>query len=354
MEGLLKEQEKLKPPQAGDLVEGKVVEIGSNSIYLDLGSTGTGIIYGIELRDGLKTYEGLKKGDKISATVVETENEDGYIELSLRQASLEKAWQNLEEKMDKAEMVKTKILDANKGGLIIELQGITGFLPVSQLSSEHYPRVDAGNRQQILNHLRSFIGQELEVQVISLDQEREKLIVSEKAAQQEEFNEIIKKLEIGQQVVGEVTGIADFGVFIKFEVKNQEIEGLVHISELAWQRISNPAEIVKVGDKIKAKIISLDNNRIALSIKDLKKDPWQEIEKKYKTGDEIKGEVIKIDNFGAFVNIEENIHGLAHISQFKEGEIEKKLKPEKSYNFKITAIEPQEHRMALELIDKKK
>lgn len=352
MENLLKESEKIKPPKQGDLVEGKIIEIGSNQLYLDLGPIGTGIIYGIELRDGLKTYDKLKVNDKISATVVESENENGYIELSLREASLEKAWQILEEKMDKAEPVKTKILDANKGGLIIELNGITGFLPVSQLSSENYPRVAAGDRNQILNHLREIIEKELEVQIIGLDQEREKLIVSEKAVQQEEFNQIISKLKIDQEVEGKVTGIADFGVFIKFQINKQDVEGLVHISELAWQRIDNPSEIVKVNDKIKAKIISLDNNRIALSIKDLEPDPWAGIEKKYKIGNKAEGKVIKIDSFGAFVELEENIHGLAHISQFKEGEIDKKLKINKNYNFKIIAIDPAEHRMGLELIKK--
>jgi len=349
MENLLNKTPEIKPPLLGDLVVGKVIDISSNSVYIDLGARGTGIIFGIELRDGMKTYENLKAGDEISATVVEPENENGYIELSLREASLEKAWKTLEENLDKAESMIAKVIDANKGGLIIELNNITGFLPVSQLSPDNYPRVEAGNRNQILSHLRGFIGKDLKIQIIGLDQEKEKLIVSEKALRQEEFDKIIANLKIGQAVEGVVTGIAQFGVFVKFKIASREMEGLVHISELAWQRIEDPAEIVKVNDQVKAKIISLDNNRVALSIKDLKKDPWIKISKKYQTGDIIKGKVIKIDNFGAFVELDKDIHGLAHISQFKAGEIDKKLKLGKKYNFKISSIEAKEHRMGLEL-----
>ena len=354
METLLKAQPNLKAPGIGEVVEAKVVDTGHNAVYLDMGPVGTGIIYGIELKDGLGTYEKLKLGDKIQATVVEAENEEGYVELSLREASMEKAWQSLEEKTDTGDTVKTKVLDANKGGLIVELSGITGFLPVSQLSTEHYPRVAEGDRNQILNHIKSFIGQTFEVQVLSADQEREKLIVSEKAAQMEEFNKAMAVLKIGQEIEGEVSGIADFGVFIKFAPKKgmEPIEGLVHISELAWARIENPSDVAKVGDTLKARVASLDNNRISLSVKDLKEDPWEKAAKKYKKDSKVKGTVKKIDRFGAFIELDPEISGLAHISQFKE--IEKDLEIDKEYDFKIIAIEPKDHRLGLELIVKEK
>ena len=353
MAELLATTEKIKPPKVGDTISGSVVNIGSNAVYLDLGALGTGIIFGIELRDGLKTYESLKEGDKLEATVVEIENEDGYVELSLRAATIDKAWEILTEKMKSEQLVSALIIDANKGGLLVELNGINGFLPVSQLSTEHYPRVAEGDRNQILTHLKSFIGKNFDVQVITLDMDKEKLIVSEKAAQREEFSKLMDLLKVGEEVEGTVSGIADFGIFVKFNADKSEteIEGLVHISELAWQRIENPVEVAKVGDKVKAKIVSLENNRISLSIKDLANDPWEKAEKKYKIGGVFKGKAVKIDHLGAFIKLDEEIHGLAHTSQFKD--INKSLEVGQTYDFKVIALDAKEHKLGLELEKKK-
>lgn len=347
MEKLLKSQPKL--PKVGDIIEGKVIEIGTGAVYIDLGPLGTGVVRGPELYDGLNTLEKLKIGERVASTVLELENEDGYIELSFREAGQEIVWQELENKMEQDELAQTKILDANKGGLIVEIGSVIGFLPVSQLNMEHYPRVEEGDKSRILIHLKKFIGQDFKVKIISLDQEKEKLIVSEKAAQIDELQEILKNLKVGQIVEGEISGVTDFGAFIKFKIPKfkKETEGLIHISEMAWQRIENPREVVKVGDKLKAKVISLEKNRISLSIKELQKDPWEDAAKKYKKGQEIKGKIVKIDHFGAFVQIDKNIHGLAHVSQFPEGI---NLKIGKQYKFKIASLEPKEHRMGLERI----
>jgi len=357
MQELLKKSDSPKPPKAGDLVSGKVIEIGTSAVYLDLGPFGTGVIRGPELYDGLNTLGQLKLGDEVSATVLEVENEDGCFELSFRQAGQEKVWQSLENKMERDEMITTPILDANKGGLIVEIDSIIGFLPVSQLSLEHYPRVAGADKTQILTQLKKYIGQDFQVKIISLNQEKEKLIVSEKAAQTDEFQKILDNLKVGMIVEGRISGITDFGAFIKFKVPSsstsrnaeseKETEGLIHISEMAWQRIEDPSELVKVDDKVRAKIISLSNNRISLSLKELQEDPWKDIEKKYKIHQEVKGKVIKIDHFGAFIQLDKDIHGLAHVSQFPEGSIN--LKIGKQYHFKIISLEPKEHRLGLEL-----
>lgn len=351
MQELLKKKSAPKLPKIGEMVFGKVIEIGANAVYLDLSPIGIGVVRGPELYDGLNTTDNLKLGDEVSAIVLELENEDGYFELSFRQAGQEKVWQDLENKMEQDTIITTPILDANKGGLIVEIDNVIGFLPVSQLSFEHYPRVPEANKAQILAHLKKYIGQNFQVKIISLDQEKEKLIVSEKAALLDEFQKILTHLKLGQVVSGKISGLTDFGAFIKFKVPKlgKETEGLIHISELAWQRIENPSEVVQVGDKVKAKIINLDNNRIALSLKELQEDPWQTVEQKYKIGQELKGKVIKIDHFGAFVQLDKDIHGLAHVSQFPEGI---NLKIGKQYKFKIISLEPKEHRLGLELASK--
>jgi len=358
MQELLKKSDSPKLPKVGDLVFGKVIEIGTGAVYLDLGPLGTGAIRGPELYDGLNTLDQLKLDDEVSATILEVENEDNCLELSFRQAGQEKVWQSLKNKMEQDELIITPILDANKGGLIIEIDSIVGFLPVSQLSLDHYPRVAEADKIQILAQLKKYIGQNFQVKIINLNQEKEKLIVSEKAAQTDELQKILNNLKLGMIVEGRISGVTDFGAFIKFKIpaspaggpdSEKETEGLIHISEMAWQRIENPGELVKVNDKVKAKIINLSNSRISLSLKELQDDPWKDIEKKYKIDQEIKGKVIKIDHFGAFVQLDQDIHGLAHVSQFPEGI---NLKIGKQYRFKIISLEPKEHRLGLELANK--
>jgi len=291
------------------------------------------------------------------------ENEDGYIELSIREASCEKAWDDLESKKDTQEKVHIKVLSANKGGLLIEVNSISGFLPVSQLSSKNYPRVEDGDKNKILNLLKKLVGQELEVRIIDADRETQKLIVSEKAAQSEKDMEVISSLNVGDTVSGEISGVVNFGAFVKFSIKENDserkLEGLVHISELAWQLIEDPRTIVKVGDKVSAKIIGIDGDKISLSIRALQEDPWSEIAAKYKKGDIVSGTVNKINHFGAFVYLDKDIHGLAHISEMSEAYPGKTLgeliKTGEKYNWEILSIEPKEHRMGLVLAkDKKK
>jgi len=345
-------------PAVGDVLKGIVIDVSPSAIYLDLGPIGTGIVLGKETKDGLAMNTKMVIGDEATATLIDLENDEGYIELSIREASYEKAWEDLRNKMKNEDTVSTRILDANKGGLMVEVNGITGFLPVSQLSSQNYPRVDDGDRNKILELLKQLVNQELGVRILDADQDSEKLIVSEKAAQSEQERKVISELAKGEVINGEVSGVVDFGAFVKFQPPGREegdqLEGLVHISELAWQLIDNPRELVKVGDAVEAKIIGIDDTRISLSMKALKRDPWSVITEKYTIGDVYEGTVDKINHFGAFVYLDSDIHGLAHVSEFQENFPGKKMEDMiavgKQFNWKVLSIDAKEHRMGLVLV----
>lgn len=342
----LKEQ---KIPAPGELVEGTVINVGKNEVMIDIGGYAIGIVRGKELEDESGEYSDLKVGDKVQATVLELENEKGALELSFRQAGHQKAWDNLEKMKKEGTIIKAKIVDANKGGLMCKIGGVVGFMPVSQLTPEHYPRVEGGDKNKILEILKGYVNQEFEVKIIDVDEREEKLILSERAAWEEKQKDIISQYKVGQIVEGVVTGVVDFGAFIEF---GEEMEGLIHISELAWQRIDNPRDFIKVGDKVKAKIIDIEGSKISLSIKALQEDPWKNIHKKYKVGDKVKGKVLKLNDFGAFVELDKDIHGLAHISELSDYPIQSPaevLEIGQTYDFKIVSLEPSEHRLGLSI-----
>ena len=334
--------------QANQVLEGRILSKGKYEVYLDLPSYGIGVVRGRELYDDARILSKMKVGDKVYALIVEPENKDGIVELSFRAAGHERVWAKLKELLESKEVVTSKILEANKGGLMLDINNVVGFLPVSQLSTEHYPRVEAADKNKIFSRLKSYVGNDFKVRVITADAEEEKLIVSEKAAQEEEMGKKLAGLKIGQVVEGIVTGIVDFGAFMKF---GDDLEGLVHISELAWQRIDNPKDLVKVGDKVTAQVISVDKGRISLSMKRLSKDPWEEVVKKYQVGQSVKGKVTKLMPFGAFVELDDDIHGLAHLGELSAGKAadskEDAVAEGKEYEFKIISIEPEHHRLGL-------
>ncbi len=334
--------------KSGDMVEGTLISVGKNEVYIDLHGYGVGVVRGRELYDDQATLNSLKPGDTIAASVVESENREGNVELSLRVAGQERVWSKLRELMESKEIVATKILAANKGGLMIELNNVTGFLPVSQLSLEHYPRVEEGDKNKILSVLNSFVGQLFNVQVITADSNEEKLIVSEKAVHEEEMHTRMSQLKIGDVVTGNITGVVDFGVFVKFG----ELEGLVHISELAWQRIENPKDLFKVGDTVKAKIIAIEKGRVSLSIKQLQSDPWAEAVKKYQIGQVVSGKISKLMPFGVFVELDKDIQGLAHLVELSHDTVktaDEVVKVGDEREFKVISIEPAEHRLGLSI-----
>lgn len=348
MKKLLDQNSLVNPLKTGEIVEGKMINKGRASVFLDLSPRGTGIIYGKEFYEAKGKLKDLKIGDSIFAKVVDLENEQGYIELSLSKAGRELAWDTLNQQRQKGENILVKIRRVNKGGLMTEVMGIPAFLPVSQLSSENYPKVEDGDSQKILSALQKFIGKELEVKILDLNEREEKLILSEKAKEAEKIQEVLKNYKVGDVVEGIITGVVDFGAFIKFGKEN--LEGLIHISELDWQLIEDPAKILKIDEKVQVKIIDISNDKVSLSLKALKKDPWLDIEKKYKKGDIMEGTATKFNPFGVFVKISDRIQGLCHISEFgSQKKMEEVIKIGKKYHFQILSIEPAEHRMSLRL-----
>ncbi|MFA5999578.1 MAG: S1 RNA-binding domain-containing protein [Candidatus Paceibacterota bacterium] len=332
-------------PEVDSLVEGPVILVEKSSVYVDLSPFGTGIIYGREFINAKDIIKKINLGDIIRAKVVEVENENGYTELSLKEAKQALTWSEAEKAIKAKTIMSLEIKDANKGGLILEWQGIQGFLPASQLKAEHYPRVLDSDKDKILKELKKLVGQKISVMIISTLPKEGKLIFSEKDNDGEEKKEILSKYTVGDELECTVAGIVDFGVFLKLE---DGLEGLVHISELDWGLVEDPRSMFKVGDKVKAKVIEIKDGKISLSIKALKENPWKEYEGKLKKGDIIKGVVIKYNKHGALVSIKEGVAGLVHNSTFgSEAKLREKLELGKNYNFQITLFEPKDHKMTL-------
>jgi small subunit ribosomal protein S1 len=345
----LLEEEDVKIPKVGDIIKGNVIGSSRSEVKLDIGGIAVGVVRGRELYRESPEYSNLKPGDEVEATVVELENENGEMELSFRYAGHRRVWDSLMALKNSGEILPVKITEANKGGLMVQVNKIAGFLPVSQLIPEHYPRVMGGDKNKILEKLRQYIGQSFNVKVIDIAEDDEKLIVSEKAAWEESQKAVISKYKVGDAVEGKITAVTDFGAFIEFD---DNMEGLIHISELAWQRIEDPRDYIKIGDKVKAVIINIDGSKIFLSMKKLIEDPWTHIEDKYKIGQTVKGKVLKINPFGLFVELDKEIHGLAHVSELSDKSgVEPKdvAKIGDVIDFKIVSIEPTDHRLGLSL-----
>lgn len=339
-------------PEPGALVEGAVIGKDKMALYIDIVPFGTGIIFGREFLNAKDIIKKVNIGDSVTAKVVESEGENGYIELSLKEAKTAIIWSDAEKAIKQKTVVELLVKDANKGGLIVEWQGIDGFLPSSQLKPEHYPRVLDGDKDRIMEELRKFVGTRMAMSIIGADPKEGKLIFSEKNSDNKSKKEIVEKYAVGDVVDGEVTGAVDFGIFIKVE---EGLEGLVHISEIDWALVENPKELFKVGDKVKAKVIEIKDGKISLSLKALKENPWNEAAKKYKKGDTVKGVIIKYNKHGALVSIEEGVAGLVHISEFKsEEDLRGKLELGKTYSFTINLFEAKDQRMTLNFQDPNK
>ena len=295
----------------GETIEGKVLSVRKHEILIDLGARGVGFVPRCEAGFS-KT---LKEGDEVTASVVDNEMDNGMSLLSLRKAAKDRGWEEVIVKMEEGEIIEIVPFDANRGGLLVEYEGIRGFLPVSQLSAEHYPRVGASDKDEILSRLNGLINKAISVRILDTDRKTNKLIFSEKEAIKDGLNERFESMKIGDTVEGVVTGVVDFGVFVNVE----GIEGLVHISEISWERVNNPKDYVKVGDSIKAKIISIDKDRLSLSMKQLTEDPWISEVEKIKKGSKVEGTVTRITPFGAFVQISPAVEALVHVSELGKG-----------------------------------
>ena len=349
MDTLFKSAGALSTPKAGELISGTVLSRRGPFVYVDLGPYGTGVVYGREFYNARDIIKTLKIGDAVTAKVVEVENEDGYTELSFREAGKDKMWQEAEALMKNKMPVSLPVLSANKGGLVMNWQGVSGFLPVSQLTAKHYPRVEGGDKSKILSELQKFVGETLEVTILDINPKENKLIFSEKNVESDELKEVLSKYQIGDTIEGEVTGVVDFGVFIKIE---EGLEGLAHISELDWGLVENPSDLFNVGAQVKAKIINVEGGKVSLSVKALKPDPWKDFASKFKKSDIIKGRVRKIDRFGVFVEIEDFLlSGLAHVSEFgSEKEMREHMELDKIYHFQILNLNSDERKLSLSYV----
>jgi small subunit ribosomal protein S1 len=339
-------QKSANPPELGDLIEGPVISIEKGRILVDLKPFGTGIIYGREFIAARNIIKNVSIGDTIDAKVVDVEGKEGYIELSLREARQAIIWSEAEEAIRNKTVFELPVKEANKGGLILNWQGIPGFIPASQLSTENYPRVEDGDKDRILEQLKNLVDKKLTVSIISAIPKEGKLIFSEKGPEHKEKVKIIEKYQLGDTVEGEVTGVVDFGVFVKLE---ENLEGLVHISELDWGLVEDPRKMFKVGEIVKAKIIEIKDDKISLSIKALQTNPWKNAEGKYKKGDKIEAVIIKYNKHGALASVEEGVAGLVHVSEFdsSEDKLRETLELGKSYPFTISLFEPSEQKMTL-------
>ncbi len=334
----------LVPFKTGQVIEAEVISSTRNKILVDLKGLTVGII---PAREFSTEAAEMKPGSTVLAYIITLENEDGYAVLSMRRADRERIWRTVKEKQESGEVVPVKVVDINKGGVLVDFTGVEGFIPASQLSAAHYPKVAENERDQIVNRLRELIGKTLSVKILSFDQQTNKLIFSEKAAGDADMEEKVKDLPIGERLTGEVTGVVDFGIFVRVG----EVEGLVHISEVSWEKIDNLRDRYKVGDKVEVVVIGVEGSRVSLSIKRLQDDPWQEKAGQLKVGQIHNGEVTRVTPFGAFVRLLDGVDGLVHISELGEKltDPQEVVSPGQSYPFEILSIEPMAHRISLRL-----
>jgi len=311
MDDLLAQESSVKQLIAGETITGTVLSVKKHEVLIDLGAQGVGLVPRREVGFGRT----LNAGDEVTASIVDSELDNGYSLLSLRKAAKDRGWEEVIVKADAGEIIDVTPYDANRGGLLVEYEGVRGFLPVSQLSAEHYPRVGSSDKDEILQRLNVLIGKEMKVRILDADRRANKLIFSEKEAIKDGLAELFASLKVGDTVKGVATGVVDFGVFVNVE----GIEGLVHISEISWERVNNPSDYVKVGDQLEAKIISIDKDRLSLSMKQLKKDPWLDEVEAMKPGTKVDGTVTRITPFGAFVQVSPAVEALVHISEMGAG-----------------------------------
>lgn len=347
MDDLLKEEE-VKQLTQGETVEGTVLSLRKHEALIDLGPLGVGLVP----RREIGFSRNVKEGDMVTASVVDAELENGYALLSLRKAAKDRGWDEVSRIVEAGDIIEVTPYDANRGGLLIEFEGVRGFLPVSQLSAEHYPRVGGADKDEILQRLNALVNTAIKVRILDVDRKANKLIFSEKEAVKEGLQERFQKMKIGDTVKGVVTGVVDYGAFVNVE----GIEGLVHISEISWERVNNPADYVKVGQTIEAKIISIDKERLSLSMKQLTEDPWLKEVDQFKKGDKVEGTVTRITPFGAFVQISPAVEALVHISELGEGDNadpEKVFKLNERKEFKVLDIDKENRKISLSLISKK-
>ncbi len=330
--------------KSGDVVEGTVLSVKKHEAWIDLGANGVGVVMRREIGPG----QDLEKGSTVTVSVVDPEMEEGHALLSMKRAAKDKGWDELQTVFENKETLQVKAYDANRGGLLIELEGIRGFMPVSQLSADHYPRVSGADKDEIMQKLTALVKQTLTVRILDINRKENKLIFSEKEAVKDDMQERFAKLTVGEEVEGVITGVIDFGAFVNVD----GIEGLIHISEISWERVEDPKNYVKTGDKVKAKIIAIDKDRLSLSLKQMQEDPWLSEVKEFKKGSLVEGRVTRITPFGAFVQLSPAVEALVHVSEMSDDDgtdPEKVFKVNETKQFKVLDVDTESRKIALSL-----
>lgn len=334
--------------KTGDVVDGKITSVKKHEVWVDLGPNGVGVVMRREIGHGQK----LEIGETVTTSVVEPELDEGYALLSVRRAAKDRGWDEVQRIFDAGEAIEISPYDANRGGLLVELEGIRGFLPVSQLAAGHYPRVSGADKDEILQKLNALTEKPIKVRILDVSRKDNKLIFSEKEAVKDDMQELFTKIKVGDKVTGIVTGVIDFGAFVNV----QGIEGLIHISEISWERVENPRDYIKVGDTVEAKIISIDKDRLSLSLKQMKEDPWLEEVKAFKKGEQVEGKVTRITPFGAFVQLSPSVEALVHVSEMSSDDSvnpEEIFKLNEKKQFKVLDIDTDSRKIALSLKEAK-
>jgi small subunit ribosomal protein S1 len=353
MESLLNEQElNVDLPQVGEIRSGMIASVSPSQILVSIGAKSEGVISGRELDQlSAEEREALKVGQEVHVFVINPEDANGNVVLSLKRAQEELSWENVERLVTSDEVVDSKIIGFNKGGLIVAVEGLRGFVPSSQISAMRRGQSTGDTPEQ---RWQKMIGQPISVRVIEVDRERRRLILSERAASTESRQSIkervIEELEEGKVYTGRVTSLANFGAFININ----GADGLVHLSELSWEHIEHPREVLEVGQEVKVKVINVDREkkRIGLSVRALQDDPWKSRVEKYSVGQLVEGVITRLTKFGAFARLEGDIEGLIHISEIAEHRIEhpkEVLKEGEVKSLRVIRIDPDQHRIGLSL-----
>lgn len=335
--------------KTGDVVEGTVTTVRKHEVWIDLGAHGVGVVMRREIGHG----QSLEEGTTVTTSVVDPEMEEGYALLSVKRAAKDRGWDELQRVFEAGEVLEITAYDANRGGMLVELEGIRGFLPVSQLAAGHYPRVSGADKDEILQKLNALTGQPIRVRILDVSRKDNKLIFSEKEAVKDDMKDLFTKLNVGDTVNGVVTGVIDFGAFVNVN----GIEGLIHISEISWERVENPRDYIKTGQDVEAKIIAIDKDRLSLSLKQMQQDPWLEEVKAFKKGENVEGKVTRITPFGAFVQLSSAVEALVHVSEMSNDDSvnpEEIFKLNEKKQFKVIDIDTDARKIALSLKDAKK
>jgi small subunit ribosomal protein S1 len=351
MQGLMSEvRHEFRTPRRGEVVDGVVVSVDRDGVLVDIGTKSEGLIPGHESQPFVERGE-LNLGDDVLVYVVQPENQDGHVVLSLNRARSERGWRTMQKQFEEGKIVEAEVVDYNKGGLIASVDDVRGFVPMSQVAGV---RIEGASEEELKEKLGALIGQKMFVKVLEINRRRNRLILSERQATQERRGvrkeQLITELQEGETRHGRVSSICDFGAFVDLG----GADGLIHLSELAWRQVSHPSEVLKVGDEVDVYILNVDREKkkIALSLRRLQPEPWTTMADRYQAGDLVQGTVTKLATFGAFARVEDGIEGLIHISELGDQHIthpREVVKEGDVLTLRVLRVDPARRRLGLSL-----